>query len=237
MSGFKYTIAIVLLALAASCNFGKHTFSFSEQDMSPGFFEGIPAVAYNMIPSFNLDVSKVHVYKARFKVQREMNENVLDYTVVPVSGSMGRDSFGFLLTKFEDLYLLQLETTPSKKAYIYFSAKYLPAGFGPNVTTTRCLGFGPGYFGYYDSDINRIHFTRRLKVDRDKERFTLKTAGKRNFSFIADSINNLKNIRVSKILIEDPNKIGGMKNTRYTFKEIYDFDHINFQYITTINVK
>ena len=66
----------------------------------------------------------------------------------------------------------------------------------------------------------------------------LESAGKRNFSFIIQDADDLRSIKVNKILMEDANKIGGTKNALYSFKQIFDFfDHIDFEYVTTINVK
>ncbi len=170
---------------------------------------------------------EVRIYKTEFAEERVENNDVLEYALRNQSG--GNHSVPYLPQTAgyrEVLYLLHVVGGKRNDVWAYFSVWY--------ARETKQIGFGPAYRGVANEFRHTIQFDRSMSMKAANGNLYLKRGSAGDFLFAADALAG-DTIRVDRIVLEEPNKIGGIKPFVFRVGEHFrDIPYLPFAYDTTI---
>ena len=182
-------------------------------------------------------IDSIKIYTATFKETYVEDNYLLEWSELHDSSTIPRARYLNMIGNSTRLYLCVVSTRPDDvQAAVFFSAKYDSDG--------QCLGFGPSYLGKINPAQGTIAFTTELAVTEEDDVFKLfalkKQTRKAGVIFTSDhfksSLTNTRMpVRVDKIVLLDPNKIGGFKPVVFSIEDVLkDKNALLFRYLKTI---
>lgn len=232
-------LLLLLLPLVQSCMQQRVNFVFNEHVNSEEFFNVVPAEIKRFYPDSDIAaIDSIKIYVANFKETYIEDNYLLEWSELHDSSTIPRARYLNMVGNATRLYLCTISTSPKDiQAAVFFSAKYDAEG--------QCLGFGPSYLGKINPAQGTIAFTTELAVRESGESFQLEVTRKQNRKagviFTSHDFRDIllharKPVRVDKIVLLDPNKIGGFKPVVFSIDNVLkDKNALLFRYLKTIH--
>lgn len=236
----NYKILLWLLVpLFCSCMERRVAFSLSRDIDTTHFFNDLVKEARLLYPHSRIEsIDSIKLYTAVYRESYIESNQLLEWTELHDSSRIPRVDYYKVFGHSTRLFMGSLHTYPDDiKGIVFFSARF--------NYENQCLGFGPAYFGILDTAMGTAAFTTVLDMKRKDGIFKLKTAAVQNrksgILFVADEfhhggmINHRKPVKVEKIVLLDPNKIGGNKPVVFNVKQVLQDDKaMQFRYFKTL---
>lgn len=216
---------LVPLIWLAACKPPAKSFIY-QKSVNFNFFKNMPGFLGNK----NIRIDSVKVYRAVLTEQLVERDNVSEYKLINELST--QPTVELADTKnFNHLFFMQLYTTPaSDDLCVFLSAGYNPDGI--------CTSIGPAYMG--NVRINQIDVKRELKVKNFKSFYQLFDKHKKDMNIIAyedfpETDDRESTIRIKQFILQEPNKIGGIKPVLFTTEKIFnDSNTLAFNYFETL---
>lgn len=212
MCGYRYILIAALCVLISGCA-GQQALTSIPAAITPVSLSAIDAAVHRMYNDVLLPLDYGVLYKTTFQLRYIESESVLEPTILHDSSTTTTiNYFPNIRGPKQDLYLLELPAKSGHLYYVYFSVWY--------QTDRSRMRFGPAYLGRYNDLYSNIQFgcdvvtsaTDSLLSFRPKKRG-------RSFVFVIDKKLDdpeRPRIEICRIILTEPNKIGGNKQFLYT---------------------
>ncbi len=210
-----------MIASISSCKPPTRSFKY-EQNVNLYFFKKMETILKAKIDS-------VKIYRAVLEDVLVERDNVTEYKQINTESKQAIIDFQ-VDNNYAHLFLMQIFTTPFVgRPCIFFSTSY--------SADSSCTHLGPAYLGLINLD--HINVIKELAI-KQSNKYYLKSWKNKKMDFITfnkfpQKDDLISKVKIKQIILQDPNKIGGIKPTLYTITDIFkDKNALAFTYLETI---